>query len=71
MDIARVYFIIGYYLRLRRAIITFILYKEGKVDYLFLGSYRPIALENTLSKILERVIVDYIVDMAKEYALLL
>ena len=38
-DIARVYFIIGYYLRLRRAIITFILYKEGKVDYLFLWSY--------------------------------
>ena len=71
IDIARVYFIIGYYLRLRRAIITFILYKEGKVDYLFLGSYRPIALENTLSKILERVIADYIVDTAKEYALLL
>ena len=71
LDIARVYFIIGYYLRLRRAIITFILYKEGKVDYLLLGSYRPIALENTLSKILERVIVDHIVDTAKEYALLL
>ena len=63
--------IIGYYLRLRRAIITFVLYKEGKADYLFLGSYRPIALENTLSKILERVIADYIADMAKEYALLL
>ena len=47
------------------------LYKEGKVDYLLLGSYRPIALENTLSKTLERVIADYIVDMAKEYALLL
>jgi hypothetical protein len=49
----------------------FILYKEGKVNYLFLGSYRPIALENTLSKILERVIADYIVDIAKEHALLL
>ena len=48
-----------------------ILRKEGKVDYLIPGSYRPIALENTLSKILEKVIVDYIVDMAKEYALLL
>jgi hypothetical protein len=71
MDIARVYFIIGYYLRLRRAIITFILYKEGKANYLFLGSYRPITLENTLSKILERIIVDYIVDTAKEYTLLL
>jgi len=71
MDIARVYFIIGYYLRLRRAITTFILYKEGKVDYLLLGSYRPIALKNTLSKILERVIADYIADIAKEHALLL
>ena len=49
----------------------FILHKEGKTDYLFLGSYRPIALKNTLSKILERVIVDCIADIAKEYALLL
>ena len=70
-DIARAYFIIGYYLRLRRAIITFILRREGKADYLLLGSYRPIALENTLSKILERVIVDHIADTAKEHALLL
>ena len=49
----------------------FVLYKKGKVDYLLSGSYRPIALENTLSKILERVIVNRIADMAKEYALLL
>src|SRR6266702_7505238 len=69
-DIAKVYFIIGYYLRLRRAIITVILYKEGKVDYLLLGSYRPIALENTLSKILERIIIEYIADIAKEHTLL-
>ena len=48
-----------------------ILYKEGKVDYLLLGSYRPITLENTLSKILKRVIVERIVDIAKEYTLLL
>jgi len=71
VDVAKVYFIIGYYLRLGRAIITFILYKEGKADYLFLGSYRPIALENTLSKILKRVIADYMVDIVEEYALLL
>jgi len=70
MDIARVYFIIGYYLRLGRAIITFILYKEGKADYLLLGSYRPITLENTLSKILKRVIADHIANTAKKYALL-
>ena len=49
----------------------FILYKKGKADYLLPGSYRPITLKNTLSKILERVIVDHIVDMAEEYTLLL
>jgi hypothetical protein len=70
-DIAKAYFIIGYYPRLRRAIIMYILYKEGKADYLLSGSYCPIALENTLSKILERVVIDYIVDIAKEHALLL
>jgi len=50
---------------------TVILQKEGKADYLILGSYRPIALENTLSKILEKVIADRIADMAEEHALLL
>jgi hypothetical protein len=70
-DTAKVYFTIGYYLRLSRAIIIFVLYKEGKADYLFLGSYRPITLENTLSKILERVVANYIADIAKEYTLLL
>ena len=70
VDIAKIYFIIGYYLRLRRAIITVVLRKEGKADYLLLGSYRPIALENTLSKILERIIVEYMVDIAKEHTLL-
>ena len=49
----------------------FVLYKEGKADHLLLGSYHPIALENILSKILERVIADRIVDTAEEHALLL
>ena len=49
----------------------FILHKEGKIDYLLLGSYHPIALKNTLSKILKKVIVDCIADIAKEHALLL
>ena len=48
----------------------FVLYKKGKADYLFPGSYRSIALENTLNKILKRVVVDRIADTAKEYALL-
>ena len=67
---AKAYFIIGYYLRFKRTITIFILYKEGKADYLLLGSYCPIVLKNTLSKILKRVIADYITDTAKEYALL-
>ena len=69
-DIARACFIIGYYPRLKRSIMTVVLRKEGKADYLILGSYRPIALKNTLSKILERVIADLMVDMVEEYALL-
>ena len=49
----------------------FILHKEGKADYLLLGSYHFIALENTLSKILEKVIVNCIANTAKKHALLL
>jgi len=70
-DIARACFVIGYYPQLRRSITTVILQKEGKADYLIPGSYCPIALENTLSKILEKVIADYIADIVKEHALLL
>jgi hypothetical protein len=49
-DIAKVYFIIGYYLRLRRFIIMVILYKKGKADYLVPGSYYFIILKNYLRK---------------------
>jgi len=70
-DVARACFTIGYYPRLRRFMTTVVLWKEGKVDYLIPGSYCPIALENTLSKILEKVIADRIADTAKEYTLLL
>ena len=70
-DVARACFVIGYYPRLGRAITTVVPRKEGKADYLLPGSYRLIALENTLSKILERVIAERIADIAKEHALLL
>jgi hypothetical protein len=70
-DVARACFAIGYYPRLGRSMTTVILRKEGKADYLILGSYRPITLENTLSKILEKVIADRIADTAKEHDLLL
>ena len=71
MDIAKIYFIIGYYLKLKRAMTIYILYKEGKVDYLLLRSYCPIALKNTLSKTLERVVANHITDIAEEHTLLL
>jgi hypothetical protein len=71
MDVAKIYFIIGYYLRLKRAIIIYILYKEGKANYLLLGSYCLITLKNTLSKILKKVIVNHIINTAKKHALLL
>src|SRR6266568_593548 len=71
IDIAKVYFIIGYYPRLKRSITTVILQKEDKTDYLIPGNYRPIALKNTLSKILKKVIVDHIADIVEEHALLL
>ena len=64
MDIARAYFAIGYYLRLRKAITTVVLYKKGKANYSLLGSYRPITLKNTLNKILKRVIAKYMADIA-------
>jgi len=69
-DVVKSCFAIGYYSRLRRSMTTVILRKESKADYLILGSYCPIALENTLSKALKRVIADYIADTAEEYILL-
>ena len=71
VDIAKAYFIIGYYLRLRKAIIIVILRKKGKKNYLLLGSYQFIALKNTLSKILERVIAECMADIAEKHILLL
>jgi len=69
-DVARACFAIGYYPRLGRSITTVVLRKEGKADYLIPESYRLIALENTLSKILEKVIADHIADMVEEHTLL-
>jgi hypothetical protein len=42
-----------------------ILRKKGKKDYSLLGSYRLITLENTLAKILEKVLIDRVRDVAE------
>jgi len=47
-----------------------VLYKEEKKDYSLLGSYRPIALKNTLAKVLEKYIANIILEAAEEYKLL-
>jgi len=49
---------------------TVVLRKDGKKDYSLLGSYRPIALENTLAKVIEKILVDHISSTAEEHLLL-
>ena len=39
---------------------TITLRKEGKKDYSLLSSYHPIALENTLVKVVEKILVNYL-----------
>ena len=48
-----------------------ILRKPGKPDYTVAKAYRPIALENTLDKVIKKVVVDCLLATIEEYALLL
>jgi hypothetical protein len=50
--------------------VTITLRKEGKKDYSLPGSYRPIALENTLAKVVEKVLATRLSIAAEEHALL-
>jgi len=50
--------------------ITVALRKEGKKDYSLPGSYRLIALENTLAKVLEKHVANIMSEAAEEYGLL-
>jgi len=50
--------------------ITVVLYKEEKKDYSLLGSYRLIALKNTLVKVLEKHVANIISKAVEEYRLL-
>ena len=56
--IAVMYF--GYYPKIRKSITTVALCKDGKADYSFINSYRPIALENTIVKVYEKLLVTLI-----------
>jgi hypothetical protein len=51
--------------------ITYTLKKEGKGNYLDLGAYCPIALENTLAKLVEKIVTIFLTDYTKKKNLLL
>ncbi len=49
---------------------TIVLRKPGKPDYMKAKAYRPIALENTLGKVMESVMADIISYLTEEHQLL-
>jgi len=49
---------------------TVVLRKERKKDYSLPSSYRPIALENTLAKLMENLVAERIADATEAYGLL-
>ena len=49
---------------------TVALRKPGKEDYSLPSAYRPIALENTLAKVIEKILAERIVDVAEKCELL-
>src|SRR5204863_3572830 len=50
--------------------ITAVIRKERKGDYTLLSSYRPVALENTLAKVVEWIVATKLADAAEEHNLL-
>ena len=46
-----------YYPKIRKFITTVALYKDGKADYSFINSYRPITLENTIAKVYKKLLI--------------
>jgi len=63
-------FINGTILKSLKEFIMVVLRKEGKKDYFLLGSYKLIALENMLAKVLEKYIVNIILEVVEKYRLL-
>jgi hypothetical protein len=51
--------------------VTIVIRKESKKDYSLPGNYRPIALENTLAKVVKKILTTRLSRAAEEYGLLL
>ena len=61
---------LGYHPRVFRTAVTVVLRKPGKPDYSDPAAYRPIALLNTLGKVLESIVAGRISTLAERYSLL-
>jgi hypothetical protein len=68
-DIARACFEVGYHPKDFRRTVAVVLRKEAKPDYSVPGSYRPIALENTLGKVVEKRVADRLSTAMEDHAL--
>ena len=55
---ATTYLLEGKLLEYYKEILIVVIRKVNKKDYSLLGSYRLVALENTLGKILEKIVVE-------------
>jgi ribonuclease HI len=60
----------GYHPRAWKTFITITLRKPGKPDYTIPKAYRPIALEDTMSKVTESIIAKRLTQLAEEFELL-
>jgi hypothetical protein len=69
-ELANVSFEVGHFPSTFRRTTTVVLKKEGKKDYSLPGSYRPIALENTLIKVVEEFVTTQITCALEEHDLL-
>ena len=61
---------IGYFPIAFRETLTVILRKEGKADYSLPSSYRPIALENILGTVLEKLVIERLLEVLERNSLL-
>ena len=50
----------GYYSKIKKSITIVALRKDGKADYFFINSYRPITLKNTIVKVYKKLLVTLI-----------
>ena len=61
---------LGYFPRHFKNTTTIVLRKPGKKDYSLPSSYRPIALENTMGKVLEKILAKRLTDTLESHNLL-